>query len=181
MMKESTKIKWEDNQRIQTRLSRHKSLKNTLYLSLFIGYGVFYYNRKSYSSLIPALLQSRYLGESELGFISSCFAFSYGLSKFGSGILSDKLQPRELFVIGLIATGICNIFFTFIDGVMFLSCVWLVNSLLTDVVVLTPSDEILPSAYPSCIFDSLCFSRANHLAVFKNIRANWKPPYILRD
>ena len=54
-------------------------------------------------------------------------------------------------------------------------------SLLTDVVVLTPSDEILPSAYPSCIFDSLCFSRANHLAVFKNIRANWKPPYILRD
>jgi OPA family glycerol-6-phosphate transporter-like MFS transporter 4 len=129
MMKESTKIKWEDNQRIQTRLSRHKSLKNTLYLSLFLGYGVFYYNRKSYSSLIPALLQSRYLGESELGFISSCFAFSYGLSKFGSGILSDKLQPRELFVIGLIATGICNIFFTFIDGVMFLSCVWLVNGL----------------------------------------------------
>ena len=33
--------KWEDNQRIQTRLSRHKSLKSTLYLSLFIGYGVF--------------------------------------------------------------------------------------------------------------------------------------------
>ena len=56
-----------------------------------------------------------------------------------------------------------------------------INSLLTDVVVLTPSDEILPSAYPSCILNSLCFSRANHLAVFKNIRANWKPPYILRD
>ena len=55
------------------------------------------------------------------------------------------------------------------------------GSLLTDVVVLTPSDEILPSAYPSAKLNSLCFSRANHLAVFKNIRANWKPPYILRD
>ena len=125
-MEESTKYKSRDNKSKQARLQR---LKNTLYLSLFVGYAVYYYNRKSYSSLIPALLQSQYLGESELGFVSSCFAFSYGLSKFGSGILSDKLQPRELFVLGLIATGICNIFFTCVDGVIFLSCVWFVNGL----------------------------------------------------
>ena len=113
----------------QNKQGRLKSVKNTLYLSLIVGYAVYYYNRKSFTSLIPALLRSQNLGESGLGFISSCFAFSYGLSKFGSGILSDKLQPRELFVAGLIATGICNIFFTFFNGVLLLSCIWLVNGL----------------------------------------------------
>ena len=124
-MEESTSNEWKKGNK-----SRYNNLKYRLYFSLFIGYAMFYYNRKSYSSLIPALLQSQYLGESELGFISSCFAFSYGLSKFGCGILSDKLQPKELFVFGLIATGICNIFFTFIGGIMYLSSVWFVNGLI---------------------------------------------------
>jgi sugar phosphate permease len=125
-MEEFTKSAGRDDKRKHARL---RSVKNILYLCLIVGYGVYYYNRKSYTSLIPALLHSQSLGESELGFISSCFAFSYGLSKFGSGILSDRLQPRELFVAGLIATGICNIFFTCFDGVMLLSCIWLVNGL----------------------------------------------------
>ena len=121
-MDESKKSKFGVNKRL-------KALKNTLYASIFIGYALFYYNRKSYSSLIPALKQSQSVEESELGFISSAFALSYGLSKFGSGVLSDKLQPRQLFVFGLIATGICNILFTFVDGVRFLSCIWFVNGL----------------------------------------------------
>lgn len=113
----------------EEQLLRHKRLKLILYMGLFLGYAVFYYNRKSYSSLIPVLLQSKFLGASELGFITSCFAFSYGLSKFGSGVLSDKLPPKALFVAALIATGICNILFAFTDGVIFLSCVWFVNGL----------------------------------------------------
>ena len=113
----------------RSKQERSKSLKNTLYASIFIGYALFYYNRKSYSSLIPALKQSQSVEESELGFISSAFAFSYGLSKFGSGVLSDKLQPRQLFVVGLIATGFCNILFTFVDSVMFLPGIWFANGL----------------------------------------------------
>ena len=35
------------------------------------------------------------------------------------------------------------------------------GSLLTDVVVLTPSDEILPSAYPSCILNSATSTNQN--------------------
>ena len=35
------------------------------------------------------------------------------------------------------------------------------SSLLTDVVVLTPSDEILPSAYPSCILNSATSTNQN--------------------
>ena len=90
---------------------------------------MFYYCRKSFTSLIPTLLESHHLLERELGFIASVFAFSYGLSKFGSGILSDKLQPRELFVAGLVATGWCCIFFPFINGVILLSCLWLIHGL----------------------------------------------------
>ena len=122
-----------EKERTQRSQLQRNSLKYSIYLSIFLGYAVFYYNRKSYSSLIPTLLQSQYLAESELGFISSCFAFSYGLSKFTSGILSDKLRPRELFVSSLIATGFCNIFFTSFSGVTFLSSVWFVNGLVQGV------------------------------------------------
>jgi hypothetical protein len=52
----------------------------------------------------------------------------------------------------------------------------ILHRLLTDVVFLTPSDKKLPSAYPSCILNSFVLG-ANHLAVFKRVRANWKPPY----
>ena len=37
----------------------------------------------------------------------------------------------------------------------------IIHSLLTDVVVLTPSDEILPSAYPSCILNSATSTNQN--------------------
>lgn len=109
--------------------TRYKRLKYTLYFGLFIGYSIYYYNRKSYTSLIPALLQSLDLEESELGIISSSFALSYGLSKFISGILSDRLQPRELFVAGLIGSGLCNIFFTTCTSVRMLAFVWFLNGI----------------------------------------------------
>lgn len=107
----------------------YKRLKYTLYFCLFFGYSVYYYNRKSYTSLIPSLLQSLRLEESELGIISSSFGLSYGISKFVGGILSDKLQPRELFVAGLIGTGLCNAFFTTCRSIQMLAFVWFINGL----------------------------------------------------
>jgi hypothetical protein len=70
MMEESTKVKWEENQRKQTRLSRHKNLKNIFNILesiIFLDMS----NLKSYSSFIPTLQKIGVfnLKESEHGFI----------------------------------------------------------------------------------------------------------------
>ena len=108
----------------------YKRLKYVIYVSLFIGYSVYFYNRKSFTALIPTLHKSVGLRESELGAISSSFALSYGLSKFICGVLSDKLQARELFLIGLFGTGLCNAFFTVCRRVDMFVFIWFGNGLL---------------------------------------------------
>ena len=125
-------VTWQSNMAGQSSAkvrTNDNSSKYIVYSCLFIGYSVFFYNRRSYTSLIPTLLRSVQLEESELGLISSCFALSYGLSKFVTGILSDKIPPRELFVAGLIGTGLCNAIFTTCRRVEMLALVWFLNGL----------------------------------------------------
>lgn len=109
---------------------KYTKIKHTLYLTILIGYSLYYYNRKSASSLIPVLLQSKILDASGVGLVSSAFSLSYCLSKFGSALLSDKCNPRPLFVFGLVATGLCNITFTCFDGVVSLAAIWFLNGLI---------------------------------------------------
>jgi hypothetical protein len=49
--------------------------------------------------------------------------------------------------------------------------------MLADVVILTPSDEKLTSAYTRAAHSIPFVLGANHLAVFKRVRANWKATY----
>lgn len=46
----------------------------------------------------------------ELGLLGSILSISYGASKFVSGIIGDRSNPRYFMAIGLILTGIFNIF-----------------------------------------------------------------------
>jgi hypothetical protein len=68
----------------------------------------------------------------------------------GAKTYNTFLLPREIITAAINVRGVSTKkYYIHIYGSFY--------SLLTDIVVLTPSDEILPSAYPSCIFNSLCF------------------------
>lgn len=78
---------------------------------MYIGYALFYFTRKSFTFAMPALQSALGMTKTELGLIASILSLSYGISKFLSGILGDKSNPRYLMAIGLILTGIVNILF----------------------------------------------------------------------
>ncbi len=49
--------------------------------------------------------------KAELGLLGSILYVTYGISKFYSGAISDRSNPRYFMAIGLIMTGVCNIGF----------------------------------------------------------------------
>ncbi len=76
---------------------------------------------------MPALQLELGLSKFELGLLGSILSLSYGASKFLSGILGDKSNPRYFMSIGLILTGIFNLFFGMSSTLWFFAIFWGLN------------------------------------------------------
>lgn len=81
------------------------------FYAMWAGYAFFYFTRKSFTFAMPVMQSELGLGKFELGLLGSILYITYGASKFLSGILGDKSNPRYFMSIGLILTGIFNILF----------------------------------------------------------------------
>ncbi len=90
---------------------RYKYWRIRTFYAMYIGYALYYFTRKSFTFAMPALQTELGLGKFELGLLGSILSLSYGASKFLSGILGDKSNPRYFMSVGLILTGLFNIFF----------------------------------------------------------------------
>ncbi|PHM64059.1 hexose phosphate transport protein [Xenorhabdus stockiae] len=97
-------------------------------LSLYVGYALFYFTRKNFNYAMPELISDLGLDKAEIGLIGTLFYIAYGCSKFISGILSDRSNPRYFMGIGLIATGIINVFFGLSSSVVMFTCLWILNA-----------------------------------------------------
>lgn len=98
----------------------------TLY-STFIGYALYYFTRKSLTYATPGLMQDLSLDMGQIGLLSSIFYITYGISKFTSGILSDRSNPRYFMALGLIVTGFINIFFGMSSSLFLFAILWCLN------------------------------------------------------
>lgn len=100
-----------------------------IFYSMYIGYLFYYFTRKSFTFITPFLLQDLKLTMSDIGWIGTTLSIAYGVSKFTSGVLCDRSNPRYFMAIGLILTGFCNIFFGFFSSVFVLCIFWGLNGL----------------------------------------------------
>jgi len=67
------------------------------------------------------------ISKTELGFLGSVLYVTYGASKFLSGIMGDRSNPRYFMSIGLILTGIFNILFGLSSSIFFFALFWGLN------------------------------------------------------
>ncbi len=95
--------------------------------SIFLGYAFFYFTRKSFTFAMPYMAIDLGLTKTELGFIGSILYLSYGVSKFISGVMSDRANPRYFMATGLIITGILNILFGMSSSFWILAIFWGLN------------------------------------------------------
>ncbi|MBI5345551.1 MAG: MFS transporter family glucose-6-phosphate receptor UhpC, partial [Chlamydiae bacterium] len=98
----------------------------TLY-SMYVGYALFYFTRKSVTFAMPAMAKDLGLDKVELGMFGTILSLTYGASKFLSGVMSDRSNPRYFMSVGLILTGIFNILFGFSSTFLVLAIFWGLN------------------------------------------------------
>ncbi|KAL2096569.1 hypothetical protein ACEWY4_008717 [Coilia grayii] len=103
--------------------------RTSIFLAMFVGYTLYYFNRKTFSFVMPSVMQEITLDKDDLGLITSSQSLAYAISKFISGILSDQLSARILFSIGLFSVGGINIIFSGSSSVSVFSGLWFLNGL----------------------------------------------------
>ena len=79
----------------------YKYWRIQLMCTMYIGYAAFYFTRKSF--IMPAMLSDLGLTMSDVGILGTLFYITYGCSKFISGMISDRSNPRYFMGLGLIA------------------------------------------------------------------------------
>lgn len=95
--------------------------------SMYFGYVVYYFTRKSLIFAQPLLMQQMHISKTSLGLLGSSFYLTYGVSKFLSGVISDKSNPRYFMAFGLIMTGILNLLFGFTSSMWLFALIWILN------------------------------------------------------
>lgn len=64
-----------------------------------------------------------------VGLIASSQNLAYAISKFAGGVLSDKVSAKYLFAIGLIASGLITIIFSYSNSISVFTFLWFLNGL----------------------------------------------------
>lgn len=107
--------------------STFKYWRIRIFYSMFVGYAFYYFSRKSFTFAMPGLSGELGLTKGDLGLLGSILYISYAVSKFASGVLSDRSNSRYFMAFGLIMTGLLNIFFGLSSSLLFLAIFWGLN------------------------------------------------------
>lgn len=112
---------------------------------LMIGYAMFYFVRKNFSIVMPALESELGLSKAKLGLFLTLNGIIYGVSRFVNGFLADRVSRKRMMAAGLFLSALVNIFigfspemngvFNFLDAegkataglVVFIGSLWLIN------------------------------------------------------
>ncbi len=117
----------EEIQDESTIQNTYKYWRFRIFYGMYIGYVFYYFTRKSFTFAMPSLMQDLGFEKSDMGILASIMAITYGLSKFLSGVLADRSNPRFFMAFGLILTGIANIFFGFSSSILMFAIFWGLN------------------------------------------------------
>jgi MFS transporter, OPA family, sugar phosphate sensor protein UhpC len=105
----------------------YKYWRYRILYSMFVGYALFYFTRKSFTFAMPGMIEDLHLDKAQLGLLGSIFYITYGVSKFASGIISDRSNPRYFMAIGLMLTGVCNLLFGLSSSLLVFALFWGMN------------------------------------------------------
>ena len=96
----------------------------TMY-AMYVGYAAFYLTRKSFTFLIPQIIEDLHFTKAQIGLLGTVFYITYGASKFLSGVMSDRSNPRYFMAVGLGGAAIVNLLFGVSSSILFFVIFWL--------------------------------------------------------
>lgn len=100
---------------------RYVKLQWKTLIVLMIGYICYYFLRKNFSAVIPAMEATLGLSKVQLGIFLTLNGIIYGLSRMVNGVLADRYSKRALMSAGLLLSCIINLAICFsprLNGIM---------------------------------------------------------------
>ncbi|MBO4674535.1 MAG: MFS transporter [Elusimicrobiaceae bacterium] len=106
---------------------QYKYWRIRTFLALYIGYCAFYVTRKNLTPALHVFSENLGIDIVDLGIISATFSITYGVGKLLAGILADKANVRAFMAIGLLLSGVINLFYGFLTSLWALAFFWGLN------------------------------------------------------
>ena len=82
-------------------------------ITLMIGYALYYFVRKHFSVVMPALEAELGISKVQLGIFLTLNGIIYGISRFVNGFLADRFSRRKLMSLGLVLSAVTNLVICF--------------------------------------------------------------------
>ena len=92
---------------------RFSRMQWRMLFATMVGYTLFYFMRKNFSFAMPGLQQDCGISKSMLGNFLFWGGIVYGISKFVNGIVGDRVNPKRMLCLGLLACALVNVAFGF--------------------------------------------------------------------
>ncbi len=87
----------------------YKKIRWQIIITTFLTYTVMYISRKSFAAAAPLLMHDTGMTAVQFGAASSIYYILYGISKFGSGLLADTINPRLFLTPVLLIIAVINV------------------------------------------------------------------------
>ena len=87
----------------------HRSLALQSFVSVTLGYSLYYVCRTSLNVMKKPILDSGMLDPSQLGVIGSALLFAYAIGKFINGFLADRSNIKRFMATGLLVSTLANL------------------------------------------------------------------------
>jgi OPA family sugar phosphate sensor protein UhpC-like MFS transporter len=80
----------------------------SVFLSVLLGYGLFYTCRMNFSVAKKAMLEEGVMSATQMGLVGSALLFIYSVGKFTNGFLADRCNIARFMSTGLLLSGVAN-------------------------------------------------------------------------
>jgi sugar phosphate permease len=95
--------------------------------TLWLTYGSFYFCRNNLGVALPGIEADLGYDKKQMGTVLASLKLAYGAGQFINGQLAEKISPRKLLAIGMLASAALNVLFGFGTAFYFLLFVWACN------------------------------------------------------
>lgn len=82
-----------------------------IFLSMFVGYIIFYMCRKNISVVLPAIQKDLGFSTTELGLLGSSLYLTYAFGKFINGVIADNTNAKRILPTALFISALANLLF----------------------------------------------------------------------
>jgi len=109
--------------------AQYKFWRFRIITALIVGYSAFYIVRQNFSIAAPGMLTEFGYTKTDLGWVFTGFSVIYGLSKFASGMLCDRVNVRYFMTLGLLGAALANLFIGFSSSIVVIGLLYALNGL----------------------------------------------------